>query len=154
MIINFNTYNDMQAWPNPVNGDIGIISSIAKSYTYDSTFGKWLEPVQYKYMNVTKSVDDGATEWAPSIDVNEYTTLNNISSSMTSLIISMGDLPDSYYSYEYKFRFTTPSTLGLTTFSVLDFNGVAVKWLGSAPTLLGGKTYEVSVVGDLAIIGR
>jgi hypothetical protein len=153
MNINFSTYASMLAWPNPNDGDMGIIDLINKTYTYNAVAEKWLCPDQDKNVNVTKSAADGATEWAPTIDVNEYTTLNNISSSMTSLIISMGALPDSYYSYEYKFRFTTPATLGLTTFSVLDSSGVAVTWLGSAPALVGGKTYEISVVGNLAIIG-
>ena len=39
MIIHFNTYSDMIAWPNPVNRTIGVITSIAKSYIYETRVG-------------------------------------------------------------------------------------------------------------------
>ena len=152
MNINFSTYEAMLAWPNPQDGDMGIIDLINKTYTYNSTVESWLNACQDKNVNTTKSAPDGATSWSPTIVVNEYTTLGNISSSMTSLVISMGDLPDVWYSYEYKFKFTTPLTLGITTFSVLDSNGDSVTWLNSAPSLVANKTYEVSIIENLGII--
>jgi len=106
-----------------------------------------------RIINVTKLATEGATSWTPIIAINEYTTLGNISSAMTSLVVSMDTLPDNDYYYEYKFKFTTPETLGITTFSVLDPSGSPVVWLGSAPSLTAGKTYEASVVGNLAVIG-
>lgn len=92
--------------------------------------------------------------WAPTVAPEEFTVLGNITSSMTSLVINLSAPPDSFYCYEYKFRFTTPSVLGITTFSILDHNSSAVNWLGTAPSLLGGKTYEVSVVDGYAVIGE
>ena len=111
-------------------------------------------PEENKIINVTKLAPEGATSWAPIIAINEYTTLGNISSAMTSLVVSMDTLPDNDYYYEYKFKFTTPETLGITTFSVLAPSGSPVVWLGSAPSLTAGKTYEVSVVGNLAVFGE
>lgn len=111
-------------------------------------------PEENRIINVTKLAAEGATSWDPIIAVNEYTTLGNISSDMTSLVVSMDTLPDNDYYYEYKFKFTTPETLGITTFSVLDPSGSPVMWLGSAPSLTAGKTYEVSVVGNLAVFGE
>jgi hypothetical protein len=142
----------MISWPNPNNGDMGIIDLTNKIYTYNSTVSAWLNTCEDKKVNVTKLAPDEATSWNPTINVNEYTTLENISSIMTSLVISMDNLPDSWYSYEYRFKFTTPSTLGITVFSVLDSNGDSVTWLNSAPSLVANKTYEVSIIGNLGII--
>jgi len=101
--------------------------------------------------------EPGANEdisWAPIVNPEEFTVLGNITSSMTSLVITLSAPPDSVYCYEYNFRFTTPSVLGITTFSILDHNSTAVNWLGNTPSLLGGKTYEVSVVDGYAVIGE
>ena len=73
---------------------------------------------------------------------------------MTSLVITLNAPPDFIYCYEYSFRFVTPSVLGITTFSILDHTSTPVNWIGDAPSLLGGKTYEVSVVEGYAVIGE
>lgn len=153
MIINFNTYEDMQAWPNSQPNDVGIVRNLQKAYTYVNTSQRWVCHVQDKYINIAKRVPDEATEYAPTIGFNEYTFIENITSAMTSLIITCAAMPDNFYEYEFRFRFTTPSTLGITTFQVKDSNQQSVVWMGTAPSLVGGKTYEVSVVRDLAIIG-
>ena len=153
MIINFNTYADMLAWPNPQPNDVGIVRNLQKAYAFVNTSQRWVCHVQDKYINIAKRVPDEATEYAPTIEFNEYAFIENITSAMTSLIITCGEMPDNYYEYEFKFRFTTPSTLGITTFQVKDSNHQNVAWMGTAPSLVGGKTYEVSVVRDLAIIG-
>ena len=152
MIINFNTYNDMLNWPNPQHNDIGIVTVLQKSYTYNGTIQQWLCHAQDRCIETTQVAPTGATEWAPTINVNEFTHLTNISSDMTSLIITMGAIPDPLYYYEFRFNFETPSTLNLATFQVKDSNGTLVNWLGSAPSLVGGKTYEVSVAKNLAVI--
>ena len=153
MIINFNTYNDMLAWPNPNPNDIGIVRVLQKSYIYNNSVQQWLCYVQDKAAITAKRADDGTVTWAPTIGFNEYTFLENITSAMTSLIITCGEMPDNVYEYEFRFRFTTPATLGITTFQVKDSNRQNVVWIGASPSLVGGKTYEVSVVKDLAIIG-
>lgn len=153
MIINFNTYNDMISWPNPNANDVGIVRTLQKAYTYVNTSQRWVCPVQNKSDMTIKRADDGAVSFAPTIGFNEYTWIENITSAMTSLIITCAEMPDNYYEYEFRFRFTTPATLGITTFQVKDSNLQNVVWLGSEPALVGGKTYEVSVVKDLAIIG-
>lgn len=153
MIINFNTYNDMISWPNPNANDVGIVRTLQKAYTYNNSVQQWLCPVQDKSEIASKLAPDGATEYAPTIGFNEYTFIENITSAMTSLIITCAEMPDNVYEYEFRFRFTTPATLGITTFQVKDSNLQNVVWLGSEPALVGGKTYEVSVVKDLAIIG-
>jgi len=152
MIINFNTYADMLAWPNPVNGTIGVITSIAKSYIYDSDFSKWLTENDSKVEYVTQNCLDSITEFAPSIQPNSYTTLTNIHSAITSLIIHCATLVDTKYAYIYQCKFTTPATLAITTFSILDADGVAVTWMGSAPSLKASKTYEISILNKLAVI--
>lgn len=153
MIINFNTYNDMLAWPNPSANDVGIVRALQKSYIYNNSVQQWVCLVQDKAVITAKRAPDDAVTWTPTIGFNEYTFLENITSAMTSLIITCGEMPDNYYEYEFRFRFTTPATLGITTFQVKDSNRQNVVWLGTAPSLVGGKTYEVSVVKDLAIIG-
>ena len=153
MIINFNTYSDMLAWPNPQPNDVGIVHTLQKAYTYVNTSQRWLCHVQDKSVMTIKRADDGAVSFAPTIGFNEYTWIENITSAMTSLIITCAAMPDNFYEYEFRFRFTTPETLGITTFQVKDSNRQNVVWIGTAPALVGGKTYEVSVVKDLAIIG-
>lgn len=153
MIINFNTYSDMIAWPNPQPNDVGIVHTLQKAYTYVNRSQRWLCHVQDKPVMTIKRADDGAVSFAPTIGFNEYTWIENITSAMTSLIITCAEMPDNYYEYEFSFRFTTPATLGITTFQVKDSNRQNVVWIGTAPALVGGKTYEVSVVKDLAIIG-
>ena len=153
MIIHFNTYSDMIAWPNPVNGTIGVITSIAKSYIYDSDFSKWLTENDSKVEYVTQNCIDTITEFAPVIQPNSYTTLTNIHSAITSLIIHCAALVDTKYAYIYQCKFTTPATLAITTFSILDADGVEVTWMGSAPSLKANKTYEISVVNGCAVIG-
>lgn len=154
MIINFNTYNDMLAWPNPTNGDIGVINSRAKSYTYDSTQDKWLSENDDKVRYVTTRCADSVTEFAPSLQPNCYTTLDNIHSLVTSLIIGCAELPDTKYVYIFQCKFTTPATLGITTFSVLNFDGTSVTWMGTAPSLKASKTYEISILNKIAIISE
>ena len=112
-----------------------------------------IESLQAAAAIIAKRADDGTVAWTPTIGFNEYTFLENITSAMTSLIITCGEMPDNVYEYEFRFRFTTPAILGITTFQVKDSNGNPVTWIGTAPSLVGGKTYEVSVVKDLAIIG-
>jgi hypothetical protein len=144
----------MQAWPNPENDDIGIINSIAKSYTYDSVFGKWLTPNDDKVLFVTQNCADDVTSFSPSIEPNCYTTLGNIHSLITSLVINCVTPTDTKYAYSYKCKFTTPVTLGITAFSVLDDIGATVTWMGSAPSLKASKTYYISILNKLAIIAE
>ena len=102
---------------------------------------------------LTPGIDENIS-WAPTIKTEEFTVLENITSDMTSLVITLSAPPDSIYCYEYSFRIITPAVSGITTFSILDHNGTAVNWLGYTPALVGGKTYEVSVVDGLAVIGE
>lgn len=152
MIINFNTYDEMIAWTNPAHNDIGIVKVLQKSYTYNGTIQLWLCPVQDKCVHITQTIPTGATTWAPTIAINEYTYLSGLTSDVTSLIVSMAELPDTWYEYEFRFKFDTPSTLGITTFQVKDSNGTDVTWMGSSPSLVASKTYEVSVIKNLAVI--
>ena len=101
---------------------------------------------------LTPGIDENIS-WAPTVNPEEFTVLGNITSVMTSLVINLSAPPDSLYCYEYNFRFTTPAVLGITTFSILDHNSTAVSWIGNTPSLRGGKTYEVSVVEGIAVIG-
>lgn len=112
-----------------------------------------IESLQAAAVITSKRAPDDAVTWTPTIGFNEYTFLENITSAMTSLIITCGEMPENVYEYEFMFRFTTPATLGITTFQVKDSNRQNVVWIGASPSLVGGKTYEVSVVKDLAIIG-
>jgi hypothetical protein len=155
MIINFKSYEEMVAKPNASDGDVGVIASTGESYEYKESKQQWVSRNQKS--RTKRLLTPGTGEdisWAPTVAPEEFTVLGNITSSMTSLVINLSAPPDSVYCYEYNFRFTTPSVLGITTFSILDHNSTAVNWQGYAPSLLGGKTYEVSVVDGLAVIGE
>jgi hypothetical protein len=155
MIINFKSYEEMIAKPNASDGDVGVITSTGKSYVYKASEQQWVSRNQKSRTKRLLTPGTGENiSWAPTVDPEEFTVLGNITSDMTSLVITLSAPPDSFYCYEYSFRFTTPSILGITTFSILDHNSTAVNWQGYAPSLLGGKTYEVSVVDGLAVIGE
>lgn len=155
MIINFKSYEEMLAKPNVSDGDVGVIASTGESYEYKASGQEWVRRNQKRRTKLllTPGINENIS-WAPTVTTEEFTVLGNITSDMTSLVITLSAPPDSFYCYEYKFRFTTPSVLGITTFSILDHNSTAVNWLGNTPLLLGGKTYEVSVVDGLAVIGE
>jgi len=155
MIINFKSYEEMAAKPNASDGDVGVIASTGESYEYKASEQKWVcRHQKSRTKRVLTPETNETTSWAPTVNPEEFTVLGNITSDMTSLVITLSAPPDSFYCYEYSFRFTTPPVLGITTFSILDHNSTAVNWLGNAPSLLGGKTYEVSVVDGYAVIGE
>lgn len=155
MIINFKSYEEMLAKTNVSDGDIGVIASTRESYEYKESEQEWICRNQKRCTKLllTPGTNENVT-WTPTVNPEEFTVLGNITSDMTSLVITLSAPPDSFCCYEYIFRFTTPSVLGITTFSIHDHNSTAVNWLGNTPSLLGGKTYEVSVVDGLAVIGE
>lgn len=117
MIINFNTYDEMNNWPNPTNEDIGIVKVLAKSYTYDSTQGKWISTNEDKCLIKEVSVSDTSSV-IQKLSANSYSIYSGITSTCTKLGFVLEDLPDTKYLYEYKCKFTTPATLGITVFSI------------------------------------
>src|SRR5574344_84228 len=155
MIINFKSYEEMLAKPNVSDGDVGVIASTGESYEYKTSEQVWIRRSQKRCNKtlLTPGINENIS-WAPTVNPEEFTVLGNITSVMTSLVINLSAPPDSLYCYEYNFRFTTPAALGITTFSVLDHNSTAVSWIGNTPSLLGGSTYEVSVVDSIAVIGE
>lgn len=119
MAIYFNSYSDMVNFPIPINGTIGVIKSLAKSYTFDATEGKWISSNDDKVLIKTLTAPDGITKFSPAINSGEYSKLENIHSSIAALIISLAELPDANFAYTYTARFATPATMGITTFKAV-----------------------------------
>lgn len=130
-----------------------LISCIVRDDDAWSTSVTSFSSLQNKKIKQTISAPNEATEWNPTIEVNNYVTLDNITSSMTSLIIKLSSIPDNTYMYEHSITFTTPETLGIVTFSVIDYYNNPIRWIGESPSLEANKTYEISVVNGIGVIG-
>lgn len=71
-------------------------------------------------------------------------------SAISTLTISLNAYTQDGMYHEYMFEFKSPSSSG-TTLSLPS----SITWLGgSAPTINAGKTYQVSIVNNLAVIGE
>lgn len=69
---------------------------------------------------------------------------------MSSLTITLNSYTEDGLYHEYMFQFTSPSGSG-TTLSLPS----SITWIGgSAPTIKASKTYQVSIVNNLAVIGE
>jgi len=117
MIIDFDSYNDMINFPVTENETIGYIKNTAKIYTYDSIRGKWITSNEDKCLIKEVSVSDSSSV-IQKLSANSYSIYSGITSTCTKLGFVLEDLPDTKYLYEYKCKFTTPATLGITVFSI------------------------------------
>lgn len=66
----------------------------------------------------------------------------------TSLTLTLNTPADLTITNEYMFQFTTGSTAPTL------FLPNTITWMGGAPVISANKTYQVSIVNDLAVIGE
>lgn len=100
--------------------------------------------VATKYPITTKTQTATTGTLTLTLDPNVYYKISNY----TTLNLTLGTT-DAAYMYEFMFEFTTGSSA--TTLTLPD----DVKWMGgSAPTIKTNKTYQVSIVNNLAVIGE
>lgn len=100
--------------------------------------------VATKYPITTKTQTATTGTLTLTLDPNVYYKISNY----TILNLTLGTT-DAAYMDEFMFEFTTGSST--TTLSLPS----TVKWMGgSAPTIKTNKTYQVSIVNNLAVIGE
>lgn len=100
--------------------------------------------VATKYPISTKTQTATTGTLTLTLNPNVYYKISNY----TTLNLTLGTT-DAAYMDEFMFEFTTGSSA--TTLTLPD----AVKWMGgSAPTIAASKTYQVSIVNNLAIIAE
>lgn len=128
-------------------------------YLGEMRLDKYSKPASYSELNPTtdslqqmigkldakygNKEDGGAGEIVKTLSPNVFYQFGEV----TSLTLTLGNEISGIYN-EYMFQFTcgtAPATLGLPS---------DIKWLnGEAPTIEANKTYQVSIVNKLAVIG-
>ena len=108
--------------------------------SHNDTLQQMIGKLDAKYGN---KEDGGTGEIVKTLSPNVFYQFGEV----TSLTLTLGNEISGIYN-EYMFQFTcgaTPATLGLPD---------DIKWLnGEAPTIEANKTYQVSIVNKLAVIG-
>lgn len=102
----------------------------------------------YSWSEITEKpkisvINNGTSNTTSSISSNTFYVWGSVS----SLTITLATPSDSSIYNEYMFQFTCPSS-SATTLSVPS----SIKWT-STPILEKGKTYQVSIVNNLAVLG-
>lgn len=122
-----------------------ILNEYSKITSYSAlspndSLQKMIGKLDAKYGN---KEDGGTGEIVKTLSPNVFYQFGEV----TSLTLTLGNEISGIYN-EYMFQFTcgaTPATLGLPD---------DIKWLnGEAPTIEANKTYQVSIVNKLAVIG-
>lgn len=96
------------------NGTVGSESYINQEF--------WNNTNIFQRSDVSKILDNSVpavtTKTVVKIETGYTKNIGSIDSSVVTLLFILETLPDVYYEYEYRTRFITPETLGITTFKV------------------------------------
>ena len=96
-----------------------------QALVYEASTGLWIKKNISTIINVITAPSE-TIKFSPIANAGEYTKLENILSTITTFIISLGPLPDTTNAYNYSIQFSTPETLGITAFNVVGPGNASV----------------------------
>lgn len=121
------------------------VSQLTNDSNYATTSAVANKADKYKTQNVTSVVSSASGSY--SFQPNTYYVIDQLSG-ITTFTFSFATPSDTSIVNEYYIQFTTPAAgVALSLPS-------SIKWLnGETPTIQGGKTYQLNVINNLAVIG-
>lgn len=121
------------------------VSQLTNDSNYATTSAVANKADKYKTQNVTSAVSSASGSY--SFQPNTYYVIDQISG-ITTFTFSFATPSDTSIVNEYYIQFTTPAAgVALSLPS-------SIKWLnGETPNIQGGKTYQLNVINNLAVIG-
>lgn len=121
------------------------VSQLTNDSNYATTSEVATKANKYKTQNVTSAVSSASGSY--SFQPNTYYVIDQLSG-ISTFRFSFATPSDTSIVNEYYIQFTTPAAgVALSLPS-------SIKWLnGETPTIQGGKTYQLNVINNLAVIG-
>lgn len=134
------TYNYVQQDNIPTK-----VSQLTNDSNYATTSEVATKADKYKTQNVTSAVSSAGGSY--SFQPNTYYVIDQLSG-ITTFTFSFATPSDTSIVNEYYIQFTTPAAgVALSLPS-------SIKWFnGETPIIQGGKTYQLNVINNLAVIG-
>ena len=121
------------------------VSQLTNDSNYATTSAVANKADKYKTQNVTSAVSSASGSY--SFQPNTYYVIDQLSG-ITTFTFSFATPSDTSIVNEYYIQFTTPAAgVALSLPS-------SIKWInGETPIIQGGKTYQLNVINNLAVIG-
>ena len=121
------------------------VSQLTNDSNYATTSAVANKADKYKTQNVTSAVSSASGSY--SFQPNTYYVIDQLSG-ITTFTFSFATPSDTSIVNEYYIQFTTPDAgVALSLPS-------SIKWInGETPIIQGGKTYQLNVINNLAVIG-